>query len=77
VSWSNDWRALRRFTISQQLGLCAEYEEGICVGELDLHHFTYARLGNEWPSDVVALCRVHHDERHGFRESADVCGCTR
>ncbi len=27
---------------------------------LDAHHRTYERLGNEWPADLVVLCRECH-----------------
>jgi len=31
---------------------------------VDLHHKTYQRLGNEQLTDLVALCRLHHDQLH-------------
>ena len=31
---------------------------------LDVHHLTYERLGQEWASDLVAVCRACHDEIH-------------
>ena len=31
---------------------------------VDLHHKTYARLGNEKLDDLIPLCRDHHDELH-------------
>jgi hypothetical protein len=31
---------------------------------VDLHHKTYKRLGNERLTDLVPLCRTHHDELH-------------
>jgi hypothetical protein len=31
---------------------------------VDLHHRTYARLGEEHLTDLVALCRLHHDQLH-------------
>lgn len=37
----------------------------ICFGtEVDLHHRTYARLGEERLDDLIALCRYHHDALH-------------
>ncbi len=32
--------------------------------DFDLHHRTYARLGKEELFDLVALCRLHHDQLH-------------
>lgn len=34
-------------------------------GGLDAHHRTYERLGDEDPSDLIALCRECHDSFHG------------
>jgi hypothetical protein len=31
---------------------------------VDLHHRTYARLGEEHLDDLVPLCRTHHDQLH-------------
>ncbi|TMC55570.1 MAG: hypothetical protein E6J20_00240 [Chloroflexi bacterium] len=36
-----------------------------CGHPLDLHHITYARLGEERFTDVVPLCRADHDAVHG------------
>jgi hypothetical protein len=30
----------------------------------ELHHITYERIGDERLSDVVALCRAHHQRAH-------------
>ena len=38
-------------------------------GRLDLHHYTYDRVGRELDSDVVTLCRQCHDVAHRFWES--------
>jgi hypothetical protein len=35
-----------------------------CGHPLDLHHLTYVRIGHENDSDVVPLCRRHHNEVH-------------
>lgn len=34
------------------------------VQKLDVHHLTYDRLGNEFLSDLIILCRPCHDEEH-------------
>jgi 5-methylcytosine-specific restriction endonuclease McrA len=31
---------------------------------VDLHHMTYKRLGNEWDEDLVPLCRDCHKSIH-------------
>lgn len=38
-----------------------------CGHPLDLHHVTYARVGHEQFSDVIPLCRAHHDDAHRNR----------
>lgn len=32
--------------------------------EIQLHHITYENLGNERYSDVIALCKLCHDNLH-------------
>lgn len=32
--------------------------------DLDVHHKTYERLGDEAPQDLLTLCRMHHDWLH-------------
>jgi hypothetical protein len=37
----------------------------VCHDEnVDLHHKTYKRLGEERLTDLVPLCRLHHDQLH-------------
>lgn len=31
----------------------------------DVHHLTYANLGNEPPEDLISVCRGCHEEIHG------------
>jgi hypothetical protein len=33
-------------------------------GPLQVHHRTYANLGNESLDDLVVLCKLHHDQEH-------------
>lgn len=37
--------------------------------ELEVHHKTYERLGDEEPDDLVVLCRPCHREEHGLARS--------
>jgi 5-methylcytosine-specific restriction endonuclease McrA len=39
--------------------------------ELETHHVSYERLGREWLSDLVTLCRSCHSTRHA--SSPNVC----
>lgn len=41
---------------------------------VDLHHLTYRRIGRERLTDLVPLCREHHDEAHVIRANAQVAG---
>ena len=58
---SDYWRATReRYRASRLPQGC-----WVCrAPNVDLHHRTYARLGNEKVSDLVPLCREHHDQLH-------------
>lgn len=40
------------------------------LGGLDVHHLTYVRRGNEYPSDLAVLCRACHAAVHigGWRD---------
>jgi 5-methylcytosine-specific restriction endonuclease McrA len=49
-------RALKRARYRCQL--C--YEQG----QLDVHHRTYDRRGEEWSTDVIVLCRPCHSRHH-------------
>jgi hypothetical protein len=44
----------------------SKFPQSCFCGEtrVDLHHRTYKRLGRERLSDLVPLCRKHHDEVH-------------
>lgn len=63
---SGRWHARRRRWIEQEQERSgAEVCCAVCGGEFeDLHHLTYDRLGGERHEDMVALCRVHHDQVH-------------
>lgn len=37
----------------------------------NVHHRTYARLGNERPDDLLALCRLCHLTAHGKRPTVE------
>jgi 5-methylcytosine-specific restriction endonuclease McrA len=67
---SDEWQARRRAAVERARGFCADCGTR---ENLDAHHLTYKRRGNERPSDLVALCRTCHRERHsGKRTPLDV-----
>ena len=34
--------------------------------QVDLHHRSYKRLGNEYLTDLIPLCRAHHRDLHAY-----------
>lgn len=34
------------------------------MNNLEVHHRTYERVGNERPADVIALCKACHEKHH-------------
>jgi hypothetical protein len=64
------WRLRRQAAIDRSGGFC---EDCGSREKLDVHHRTYKRKGAEGASDLVALCRRCHGERHrGKRIVPDV-----
>lgn len=62
---SPEWAKRRERALDQagrRCQLCAYRGPG-----LDVHHNTYARIGDEAPEDLVVLCRLCHRRHHGAR----------
>ena len=64
---SEEWKQTRQRYIKSsyrksrvKCKLCA------CFGPIDLHHLTYARVGQEYKSDLLGLCRECHDLIHSL-----------
>jgi len=55
---SPEWDKRRRHKISLANGKCQKC--GATGEELQVHHLTYARLGNEKGSDLIVLCKPCH-----------------
>lgn len=55
------WKDRKRVYYASHGKKCAA-----CFGtvDVDLHHMTYKRLGNEWDADLVPLCRDCHKNFH-------------
>ena len=61
---SEHWRAFRRqWWSAHPDAVCRVCG---CGHPLDLHHLTYRRRGAERDTDVLPLCRVHHDQVHAI-----------
>jgi hypothetical protein len=59
---SDHWKNVKyRYWKSGLIKCC-----GVCGAKenLDLHHKSYKRIGNERLSDLIPLCRTHHYELH-------------
>lgn len=56
---SEDWRARRRRHWRSTCEFCR------AAAAVDMHHLTYARVGNERASDLAAVCRNCHERAHG------------
>ncbi len=63
---SDHWSELGgRYRASRQPQVCI-----VCYDpKVDLHHKTYKRLGQEQLSDLIPLCRKHHEESHALEQS--------
>jgi len=62
---SDHWQGKRREVFATHHRHCA-----VCRANnvpLDVHHQTYAHLGDERPEDLILLCRSCHDEVHAYR----------
>ena len=63
------WRKLRKQVLKRderRCTICGSYED------LNVHHYTYERLGHEKLDDLVTLCRWCHAEEHLDENYADV-----
>jgi 5-methylcytosine-specific restriction endonuclease McrA len=59
---SSRWAILRdeaRERFDNRCAICYSEEE------IEVHHRTYDRLGDEWVSDLVPLCADCHQKFHG------------
>jgi 5-methylcytosine-specific restriction endonuclease McrA len=58
---SEEWADLRRRVFARCKGLCEGCGERRAV---QVHHLTYARLGDEMLFDLVAMCMTCHEKIH-------------
>lgn len=58
---SDNWHTKRQIALDD-----ADHQCAICTSEtdLDVHHRTYDRLGDENPEDLIVLCRPCHKAFH-------------
>lgn len=71
---SSRWFAFREAWANRQGGAAITCHVENCSvawdDGLDLHHLSYDRLGSEHDSDLIAMCRRHHDELHKILRSS-------
>lgn len=61
------WKTVRARAVERAQRRCMLCDGG---GLLNVHHRTYARLGAELDTDVIALCEPCHRKFHGKEKSA-------
>ena len=60
---SKKWELVRRRKLKAVGYKCQECHRGC---ELDVHHLTYERFGNERLDDIVVLCKRCHNDLHYY-----------
>lgn len=66
---SEAWKKKRNQRVLYDKGKCQFLIDGRKCGDMNLlevHHLTYANLGDELMSDLVTLCSFHHKQIHGI-----------
>ena len=63
---SGHWQA-RKAEAIRKAGYRCQYPGCKAYNVLDVHHLTYQRLGCELDSDIIVLCREHHQAIHEGR----------
>lgn len=77
---SAKWRNVREQMFKLRGKKCERCD---ATTDLELHHKTYERFGNELPSDLAILCKPHHEiadwerEQRNQREFEELCENTR
>jgi len=56
-----EWKHTRYKAIVRANSQCERCNKG---GLLEVHHKNYERIGHEWETDLIVLCREHHQKRH-------------
>lgn len=59
------WLWLRWAILTKVKGHC---DECGATTRLQVHHLSYANIGNEAPEDLTVLCRACHAKGHGKRQ---------
>jgi len=78
-AWSKDtyqdylqsdwWKSRRKRAMKKALYACQICKE---TKDLQVHHNTYERLGDELDSDMIVVCRNCHEMIHGKTFTAEI-----
>ena len=60
---SPEWKALRQRKL-REVGWRCESCGRFARRGLQCHHLTYARVGREWLSDIMVMCKNCHEQHH-------------
>lgn len=73
---SNEWRIKAEGAKARAGNCCQVCNRSRAEVQLDAHHRTYERLGNELPEDITVLCRdCHHLYEDKKREESKIKVC--
>lgn len=61
--WDKKKREYRRSRLPQCCVVCGD-------SKVDLHHRSYKRLGDEYLTDLIPLCRTHHEALHRYHKES-------
>jgi len=61
----SDWWRARSAEYKQKAGNRCEVPDCVIFGKVECHHKNYLRLGRELDSDLICVCRKHHEEMRG------------
>jgi 5-methylcytosine-specific restriction endonuclease McrA len=64
---SPSWHERRKWILKRANGICEKCRRRPAT---EVHHLTYKRVFNEYPADLMALCRPCHAEIH-WRQPAN------
>lgn len=61
---SDKWMKKREKIIKRDNYTCQHCGCPVAISTAHVHHLTYVRLGAEWDSDLITLCRTCHKLKH-------------
>ena len=67
---SKHWGGLRLKIYKKYDGICQRCKEDIPFSIADIHHRTYARMGNENENDLILYCKRCHKIIHNSKKKS-------